>query len=70
MVTLDKLPSHIKTAKAKLDEAAKKAGDSKNDLTVRALKKKVKRLVRKSAKMQYVIKKAEEKKQPKKKEDA
>lgn len=66
MVTLDKLPAHIKTAKKKMTEAAKKAEDPEKNPGVRALKKKVKRLVRKAAKIEYAVKKAEDKKKPKK----
>ncbi|MFQ5715623.1 MAG: hypothetical protein ACE5GQ_00820 [Nitrospinales bacterium] len=66
MVTLDKLPAHIKTARKKMAEAAKKVEDPEKNPDVRALKKKVKRLVRKAAKMEYAVKKAEENKKSKK----
>ncbi len=66
MPTLEKLKELIPTAKKKVDEAAKKASDPKNDLEVRNKKKKLKRLTRKAAKIVYMEKKKEEKKKKKK----
>ncbi|TDJ60849.1 MAG: hypothetical protein E2O41_01570 [Nitrospina sp.] len=66
MPTLEKLKELIPTARKKVDEAAKKASDPKNDLEVRSKKKKLKRLTRKAAKIVYMAKKKEEKKKKKK----
>lgn len=65
MVTQEKLQEHIKNAKTKLSEKTKVAGDAPGP-EVKALKKKVRRLARKSAKMKYAQKKADEKRQSKK----
>lgn len=70
MATLAKIKEHITKAKGKLDEAAKKAGDVKTSPELKSLRKKHKRLARKAAKIQYMEKKAEEKKKPKKSKGA
>ena len=70
MVTQGQMSGHIKKAKDKLAEATKKAEDPKQGSTLRELKKKVKRLIRKTAKMDYAKKKAEEKKKSKKEKAA
>ena len=66
MVSQEQMAGHIKKAKDKLAEANKKVEDPKKDSNVRGLRKKVKRLIRKTAKMEYLKKKAEEKKKSKK----
>lgn len=66
MVTQEQMAGHIKKAKDKLADAAKKAEDPKKDTNIRTLRKKVKRLVRKTAKMEYAKKKAAEKQKSKK----
>ena len=53
MVTQEQMAGHIKKTKDKLVQATKKAEDPKKDPTVKELKKKVKRLVRKKIKMEY-----------------
>ena len=50
MATLEQLKTHISTTKTKLDEAQKKAGDTKYDPDVRKAQKKYKRLTRKAGK--------------------
>ncbi len=69
MATKEQLIEHISKAKTKLAEATGKAENPRHDLDVRQQKKKMKRLTRKVAKIDYRIKKAEEKKKGKK-EDA
>ena len=66
MVTQEQMAGHINKAKNKLEEASKKIEDPKNDSTIRELKKKLKRLVRKKTKMDFMEKKATEKKKSKK----
>ncbi|MFQ5674188.1 MAG: hypothetical protein ACE5G9_13985 [Nitrospinales bacterium] len=66
MVTQEQMAGHIKKAKDKLAKATEKAEDPKKDTNIRALRKKVKRLVRKTAKMEYAKKKAAEKQKSKK----
>lgn len=66
MATKEQLKGHIEKAKTKKDEAVKKAGDNKYDTDLRASKKKVKRLTRKSAKIDYKEKMLAEKGKKKK----
>lgn len=66
MATLEQLKTHISTTSTKLVEAKKKAGDSKYNLEVRKIRKKVKRLSRKAGKIVYMEKKKEEKAKKKK----
>ena len=66
MATLNQLKTHIATTKTKLEEAQKKAGDTKYDPDVRKVQKKFKRLTRKAGKIVYMEKKKEEKAKKKK----
>ena len=61
MATQEKLQEHIAKAKTSLEEAIKKAGSNKYDPDARRLRKKFKRLIRKSDKIEYSKKKAIEK---------
>ena len=66
MATLESLTTHISKAKKNLQEEIKKTEDPKHNLDIRARLKKVKRLTRKSNKLEATAKMAEEKKKPKK----
>jgi hypothetical protein len=66
MATLESLTTHITKAKKNLQAEIKKTDDPKNNLDVRARRKKVKRLTRKSNKLSATAQMAEEKKKPKK----
>ena len=66
MATLESLTTHITKAKKNLQEEIKKTDNPKNSTDVRARQKKVKRLTRKSNKLEATAKMAEEKKKPKK----
>ena len=66
MATIESLKGNITKAQTALAEGVKKSEDAANCLEVRKLKKKVKRLTRKSSKFVAFDKMAEEKKKPKK----
>jgi hypothetical protein len=66
MATIETLKGTITKAQTSLAEGVKKSDDAKNCQEVRKLKKKVKRLTRKSSKLVAFDKMAEEKKKPKK----
>ena len=66
MATIESLKPSITKARTALADGIKNSDDSANSLEVRKLKKKVKRLTRKSGKMVFFNKMAEEKKKPKK----
>ena len=66
MATIESLKGNITKARTALAEGIKNSDDSANSLEVRKLKKKVKRLTRKSGKMVFFNEMAEEKKKPKK----
>ncbi len=66
MATIESLKGNITKARTALAEVIKNSDDPANSLEVRKLKKKVKRLTRKSGKMVFFNKMAEEKKKPKK----
>ena len=66
MATKEKLQEHVKTARSKVDEARKKAGNDKYNSDLRAARKKLKRLARKVGKIAYMEKKKEEKSKKKK----
>jgi hypothetical protein len=66
MATIESLTAHISKAKKNFQEEIKKTDDPKNNLDVRARRKKVKRLTRKSNKLTATAQMAEEKKKPKK----
>ena len=66
MATLESLTTHISKAKKNFQEEVKKTDDPKNNQDVRARRKKVKRLTRKSNKLTATAQMAEEKKKPKK----
>ena len=66
MATIESLKGNITKAQTALAEGTKNSEDSAKCLEVRKLKKKVKRLTRKSGKMEFFEKMAEEKKKPKK----
>ncbi len=70
MATLESLKTHITKAKKNLQEEVKKTDDPRNNLDVRARRKKVKRLTRKSNKITATALMAEEKKKPKKERKA
>ena len=61
MVTQEKLQEYITKARITAAEAGQKAGDNKYDLDARKAKKKLRRLTRKNAKIEYAKKKAAEK---------
>jgi len=63
MANVEKLQEHLKKAKSNLTESAKKGDDA---VAVRKLKKKTKRLARKSSKITATEKMAELKKKKKK----
>ncbi len=66
MATIESLKGNITKARTALAEGIKKSDDPAKCPEVRKLKKKVKRLTRKSGKMVFFNKMAEEKKKPKK----
>ncbi|MFQ5449394.1 MAG: hypothetical protein ACE5E9_02130 [Nitrospinaceae bacterium] len=66
MATLEQLKKHIAKSKNDLTENIKKAEDPGKCVEVRKIKKRVKRLTRKVAKIAYFEKKAEERKKSKK----
>jgi len=66
MATLESLKGHITKAQTALADGIKNSDDSAKSLEVRKLKKKIKRLTRKSSKLVAFDKMAEEKKKPKK----
>jgi len=66
MATIESLKPSIKKAQTALTDGVKASEDAPKSLEVRKLKKKVKRLTRKSSKMVAFDKMAEEKKKPKK----
>jgi hypothetical protein len=66
MATIESLKGNITKAQTALAEGVKSSEDAANCLQVRKLKKKVKRLTRKSSKIVAFDKMAEEKKKPKK----
>jgi hypothetical protein len=66
MATIESLKGNITKAQTALTEGVKSSEDAANCLQVRKLKKKVKRLTRKSSKIVAFDKMAEEKKKPKK----
>ena len=66
MATIESLKPSITKAQTALAEGIKASEDAAKSLEVRKLKKKVKRLTRKSGKMVFFDKMAEEKKKPKK----
>jgi len=66
MATIESLKGNITKARTALADGIKKSDDSAKCPEVRKLKKKVKRLTRKSGKMVFFEKMAEEKKKPKK----
>ena len=66
MATMEQLKTHISTTKTKLDEAEKKAGDTKYDPDVRKVQKKYKRLTRRVGKIVFMEKKKAEKAKKKK----
>jgi hypothetical protein len=66
MATIESLKGNITKAQTALAEGVKNSADAANCLEVRKLKKKVKRLTRKSSKIVAFDKMAEEKKKPKK----
>jgi hypothetical protein len=66
MATIESLKGTITKAQTALTEGVKNSEDAANSLEVRKLKKKVKRLTRKSSKFVAFDKMAEEKKKPKK----
>ncbi len=66
MATVEQLKKHIEKSKSALEEGLKKAEDAKNSPEVRALKKKYKRLTRKSSRLIKFDKDMELRKKPKK----
>ncbi len=66
MATIESLKGNITKARTALADGVKNSEDSAKCPDVRKLKKKVKRLTRKSGKMVFFNKMAEEKKKPKK----
>ena len=66
MATIESLKGNITKARTALADGVKNSEDSAKCPEVRKLKKKVKRLTRKSGKMVFFEKMAEEKKKPKK----
>jgi len=66
MATIESLKGNITKAQTALAEGVKNSEEAANCLEVRKLKKKVKRLTRKSSKIVAFDKMAEEKKKPKK----
>jgi hypothetical protein len=70
MATIESLTAHITKAKKNLQAEITKTDDPKYNLDVRARRKKVKRLTRKSSKLTATAKMAEEKKKPKKERKA
>tara|TARA_B100000686_G_scaffold207486_1_gene214418 strand:- start:1272 stop:1481 length:210 start_codon:yes stop_codon:yes gene_type:complete len=66
MVTQEKLQEHITKAKVASIDAEKKSGDNKYDLEARKARKKLRRLTRKNAKIDYAKKKSMEKGKKKK----
>ncbi len=66
MATMEQLKTHISTTKTKLDDAQKKAGDTKYDPDVRKVQKKYKRLTRRVGKIVFMEKKKAEKAKKKK----
>jgi hypothetical protein len=66
MATIESLKSTITKAQTSLTEGIKKSDNASECQEVRKLKKKVKRLTRKSSKLVAFDKMAEEKKKPKK----
>ncbi len=66
MATIESLQGNITKAQTALTEGVKKSEDAAKCIEIRKLKKKVKRLTRKSSKMVAFDKMAEEKKKPKK----
>ena len=66
MATMEQLKTHISTTKTKLDDAQKKAGDTKYDPDVRKVHKKYKRLTRRVGKIVFMEKKKAEKAKKKK----